>query len=131
MSDTEEKHPAPTFNFSKSQLKDFVARIESIDAARAELSDDMRSLLGEIRAAGFDTVVLRSVVNLRKQDSDEWRNRDSLRELYLHALGMIAEPGFDFSGITQDDDSGEAFGDPPKPAAKKSSASKKQPEPVA
>ncbi len=39
---------------------------------------------------GYDVKVMRQIVRLRKQDSNERQEMEALLDLYLHALGMAA-----------------------------------------
>lgn len=70
------------------QLRSYIERIERLEEERASLSADVREVLAEAKANGFDTKVLRQVLKLRKMDASDRAEHESLLELYLHALGM-------------------------------------------
>jgi uncharacterized protein (UPF0335 family) len=74
--------------FAKDQLKSIVERIERLEEEKQALSDDIKEVYAEAKANGFDTRTLRTVVRLRKQDSNERQEQEALLELYMHALGM-------------------------------------------
>ena len=81
---------------AREQLKAFVARIERLEEDKQAIAEDLKQVYGEAKANGFDTKVLRQVVRLRKQDTTERQEQDTIRDLYLHALGMIPDlPGSD------------------------------------
>jgi uncharacterized protein (UPF0335 family) len=81
------------FAIARDQLKSIVERIERLEEEKAGIAEDIREVYGEAKANGFDTKVLRQVLKLRKQDLTERQEQDAVRDLYLHALGMIPDPG--------------------------------------
>ena len=44
------------------------------------------------KGEGFDVKVLNEVIRLRKQDQDERDERESLLDVYMHALGLASRP---------------------------------------
>ena len=70
------------------QLRAFVERIERLEEEKKALTDDIKDIYAEAKGNGYDVKVLRLVVRLRKQDSNERQEMESLLDLYLHALGM-------------------------------------------
>ena len=74
-------------NFAKDQLKSLVERIERVEEEKAALAGDIREIYAEAKGHGFDTKIMREVVRLRKMESGERDERDTLIELYLSALG--------------------------------------------
>ena len=80
----------PATRFAKDQLKAFVERIERLEEEKKATSDDIRDVYAEAKGTGFDTKALRSVVRLRKLDTDERREQQEVLDTYLHALGMVA-----------------------------------------
>jgi uncharacterized protein (UPF0335 family) len=76
---------------SRDQIKGIVDRIERLEAEKKALADDIRDIYTEAKLNGFDTKILRQVIRLRKQDTAERQEQEALLDLYLHALGMLAE----------------------------------------
>lgn len=76
-------------HFAKEQLKAFVERIERLEEEKKALADDIRDVYAEAKGNGFDVKALRTIVRLRKQDTDERREQETILETYMHALGMI------------------------------------------
>jgi len=74
--------------FAKDQLKAFVERIERLEEEKKATSDDIRDVYAEAKGTGFDTKALRSIVRLRKLDTDERREQQEVLDTYLNALGM-------------------------------------------
>ncbi|MPZ56674.1 MAG: DUF2312 domain-containing protein [Rhizobiales bacterium] len=75
--------------FAKDQLKAFVERIERLEEEKKTISDDIRDVYAEAKGNGFDVKALRTIVRLRKQDTDERKEQETILETYMHALGMI------------------------------------------
>jgi uncharacterized protein (UPF0335 family) len=80
----------PATRFAKDQLKAVVERVERLEEEKKALSDDIRDVYAEAKAHGFDVKALRTIVKLRKQDSDERKEQEAILETYMHALGMLA-----------------------------------------
>ncbi len=78
----------PATRFAKDQLKAFVERIERLEGEKKATSDDIRDVYAEAKGTGFDTKALRTIVRLRKLDTDERREQQEVLDTYLHALGM-------------------------------------------
>src|SRR5512135_884131 len=79
----------PATRFAKDQLKAFVERIERLEEEKKATSDDIRDVYAEAKGTGFDAKALRTIVRLRKQDTDERREEQAVLETYMHALGML------------------------------------------
>ena len=80
----------PATRFAKDQLKAFVERIERLEEEKKATSDDIRDVYAEAKGTGFDTRALRTIVRMRKMDTDERREQQEVLDTYLHALGMVA-----------------------------------------
>ena len=76
---------------AREQLKALVERIERLEEEKKAIADDIREVYSEAKGNGFDTKVLRQVVRLRKLDLTERQEQDAVRDLYLHALGMLPD----------------------------------------
>ena len=78
----------PATRFAKDQLKAVIERIERLEEEKKTTSDDIRDVYAEAKGTGFDTKALRTIVRLRKLDTDERREQQEVLDTYLHALGM-------------------------------------------
>jgi uncharacterized protein (UPF0335 family) len=78
--------PAP--RFAKDHLKAFVERVERLEEEKKTIADDIRDVYAEAKANGFDVPALRTIVRIRKQDTDKRREQQAILETYMHALGM-------------------------------------------
>jgi uncharacterized protein (UPF0335 family) len=75
--------------FAKDQLKAIIERIERLEEEKKATSDDIRDVYAEAKGTGFDVKALRTIVRLRKQDTDERREEQAVLEMYMNALGML------------------------------------------
>ncbi len=72
------------------QLKSYIERIEHLAEEIKALQEDTKEIYAEAKGNGFDTKVMRQVIRLRKMDSDELSEQESLLDLYMQAIGMRA-----------------------------------------
>ena len=83
--------PPPDLNLGANSgadraLLSFVERIERLAEERAGIGEDIKEVFGEVKAAGFDTKILRQIISRRKVDAATRMECDSLLELYETAL---------------------------------------------
>jgi uncharacterized protein (UPF0335 family) len=76
---------------SHGQLKAIVERIERLEEDKAAIAADIREVYSEAKANGFDAKILRKVISLRKKEAAKREEEQSLLEVYMSALGMIAD----------------------------------------
>jgi len=74
--------------FAKEDLRSFIERIERLEEEKKAVSDDISEVYREAKGRGFDTKIMRIVVQLRKLDPGDLRERDALLEVYRTALDM-------------------------------------------
>jgi uncharacterized protein (UPF0335 family) len=72
---------------ARERLRQFIARIERLEADKAEVMADLKEVFAEAKGMGYDTKIMRQVVRIRKMDADDRREQESVLDLYLHALG--------------------------------------------
>lgn len=85
---------------ARDQLRAFIERIERLEEEKKTIADDIKDVYGEAKGMGFDTVIMKRVVALRKKDEQERAEEEAILDTYLHALGMISQPDFfeDYEG---------------------------------
>ena len=66
-----------------------IERIERLEEEKKTTSDDIREVYAEAKVNGFDIKALRTIVRLRKLDTDERKEQEAVLETYMHALGML------------------------------------------
>lgn len=74
--------------FAKEHLRSFIERIERLEEEKNALADDIREVYSEAKGTGFDTKVMRQVIRLRKMESADRQEQETMLDLYLSALGM-------------------------------------------
>ena len=74
-----------------AQLQSFVDRIERLETEKSALVEDIREVYSEAKSHGFDTKIMREVIKLRKMDQADRLEREALIEIYMNALGMLAD----------------------------------------
>ena len=79
-------------SIARDQLRAFIERIERMEEEKAAVAADIKEIYAEAKGNGFDTKILRKIVAIRKQDSNERAEQEALLELYMASLGMIDAP---------------------------------------
>lgn len=74
---------------TKDKLRAYVARLENLDAEKAEVEAQIKDVYADAKALGFDTKALRVVIARRKKDQKTLQEEEMMLDLYLHALGEI------------------------------------------
>ena len=80
-----------TSEVDAGHLRAFIERIERLEEEKKALSDDIKDVYAEAKGNGFDVKIMRRIVALRKQDADKRREEEEILDLYMHALGMLAD----------------------------------------
>jgi uncharacterized protein (UPF0335 family) len=83
---TDEQRADSMGEATREKLKQFIARIERLEAEKAELAADIREVYSESKTFGFDTKVLRKTVSLRKIEASERAEQEALIDLYMSAI---------------------------------------------
>lgn len=73
------------------QLQSVIDRIERLEEEKAATAADIKEVYAEAKSNGFDTKTIRKIVRIRKQDKAEMQEQEALLELYMGALGMLAD----------------------------------------
>ena len=71
---------------TREKLKQFVARIERLEAEKTELAADIREVYAEVKTFGLDTKVMRKVISMRKQDEAERAELEALLDIYMDVV---------------------------------------------
>jgi uncharacterized protein (UPF0335 family) len=71
---------------AKEQLKQYIIRVERLEADKTILLDDIKQVFDEAKANGFDVKTMKKVVQLRKLDKNKLAEQEAILELYRQAL---------------------------------------------
>jgi uncharacterized protein (UPF0335 family) len=69
-------------------LKQFIERVENLEADKANILSDIKEVYAEAKANGFDIKIMKQVIKLRKMEKDKLAEQEALLELYRDALGV-------------------------------------------
>lgn len=83
--------PVGTSTIAHDQLHAFIQRIERLEEEKAAIAGDIKEIYLEAKGTGFDVKIMRKVVALRKKETAERQEEQSLLDLYLHSLGMAID----------------------------------------
>lgn len=86
--DDEDDALSDTYRVTAGELRQFVERVERLDAEAKDISDQKKEVYAEARARGYDCKVLRKLIAERKRDSSEVSEEAAVLDLYRQALGM-------------------------------------------
>ena len=70
------------------QLRAFIERIERLSEEKQTVADDIKVVFAELKAGGFDTKAVRTIIRLRKKEPHERQEEQAMIQLYMDALGM-------------------------------------------
>ena len=68
------------------QLRSFIERIERLEEEKKGIAEDIKEVYAGAKAVGFDTKIMRKVIQVRKMDRAERQEQESLLDVYLHAI---------------------------------------------
>ena len=77
-----------TNRVTADELRQFIERIERLDAEKKDISDQQKEVLAEAKGRGYDIKVIRKLITLRRRDQGEVAEEEAVLELYKEALGM-------------------------------------------
>ena len=86
MTDTETN--AESYSVTADELRQFIERIERLDAEKKDLAEQQKEVMAEAKGRGYDTKVIRKVVAMRKLDPNDIAEAEAVLEMYKDALGM-------------------------------------------
>lgn len=77
---------------AQDQLRAYIDRVERMEEEKAAIAEDIKEIYAEARGNGFDVMILKKIVSIRKMDPNKRAEQTALLELYMSALGMIEVP---------------------------------------
>jgi uncharacterized protein (UPF0335 family) len=79
---------AESYSVTADELRQFIERIERLDAEKKDLAEQQKEVMAEAKGRGYDTKVIRKVVAMRKLDPNDIAEAEAVLEMYKDALGM-------------------------------------------
>ena len=77
-----------TDNISPDHLRQFIDRIERLEAEKNDLLEDIKEVYAEAKGNGFDVKIMRQIVRIRKLAERERDEQETMIDIYKEALGM-------------------------------------------
>lgn len=89
---------------SGQRLLTYVERLERLRAERKAIGGDIALVNAEAKAEGFSPAMIGLVVKRREAKPHDVADHDNMRDMYLHACGMLPETPLErlISGMTAD-----------------------------
>ena len=76
------------YSVTADQLRAFIERIEYERAQQAESKEREKETFAELKASGYMTRPVRTIIKLRAQNPDDRAEEAAVLEMYCSALGM-------------------------------------------
>ena len=73
---------------SAEELRLLIERIETLEAEKQGIADDVKDTYSEAKSRGYDTKIMRQIVRLRKMEAHARQEADLLLDTYRAALGI-------------------------------------------
>ena len=73
---------------SADELRLLIERIETLEAEKQGIADDVKDTYSEAKSRGYDTKIMRQIVRLRKMEAHARQEADLILETYRSALGI-------------------------------------------
>ncbi|QOL80989.1 DUF2312 domain-containing protein [Pseudooceanicola spongiae] len=76
------------YRVTAGELRQFIERIERLDAEKKDLAEQQKEVMAEAKGRGYDTKIIRKVIALRKREPNDIAEEEAVLEMYKEALGM-------------------------------------------
>ena len=76
------------YSVAADELRQFIEQFEQLEAEKKDITERQKEVMGEAKARGYDTKVMKKIVALRKRDRDDLAEEEAILEMYKQALGM-------------------------------------------
>ena len=73
---------------SDQQLRLLVERIERLEEEKKGIADDIRDVYAEAKVSGYDPVIMRQIIRLRKMPVQDRKQMEAILDVYKSALGI-------------------------------------------
>jgi uncharacterized protein (UPF0335 family) len=84
-------HNSSVNSETAKRLLSIIERIEALEAERKNLGEDIKDIYKEAKSAGFDAPTIRLIIKRRAEDEAKREEREALLEIYMAALGQLAD----------------------------------------
>lgn len=77
-----------TTTVAAAELRQFIERYERLEAEKKDIADAQKEVMAEAKGRGYDTKVLKKVLDIRKRDANDLAEEEAVLDMYKSALGM-------------------------------------------
>ena len=70
------------------ELESYVQRVEKLTADKKDIQADIKEVLHQAKAAGYDPKYIKKIVKLRGMDPNELNIDDELTKMYRNVMGI-------------------------------------------
>ena len=70
------------------KLKSFIERLERLSEEKNNINFDIKEVFSEAKSMGYDPIIMRKILTLRKMDVDQRLEQETLLKTYKNALGI-------------------------------------------
>lgn len=72
----------------REKLESIIENMEEQNAIKADAAEHQKAIMAEAKALGYDTKIIRALIQLRKRDPDDIAEEEAIMKMYKDALGM-------------------------------------------
>lgn len=80
---------ADQYNVTGAELRQFIERVEHLEAEKKDISDQIKEVFSEMKGRGFDVKAVRAILKERKANPDDIAEQEAILDIYRAALGMV------------------------------------------
>ena len=77
-----------TVNVTADALRQFIERIEQLNAEISDLNETRKEVFTEAKGEGYDVKAIRKLIAIRKRRADDVAEEEAILDMYRSALGM-------------------------------------------
>lgn len=78
----------PTSNSAGEELRQFIERVERLEAEKKDIADAIKEVYAEAKGRGLLIMAIRKIVAERKRTPEDVAEEAAMLEMYRAALGM-------------------------------------------
>ena len=86
--DETSKNNQETIQKGDDKLKSFIERLDGLSEEKNSINFDIKKVFSEEKSMGYDPIIMRKILTLRKMDVDERLEQETLLKTYKNALGI-------------------------------------------
>jgi uncharacterized protein (UPF0335 family) len=77
-----------TSSVSSAELRQFIEKVEHLGEEKKAIQDQIKEIMGEAKAQGFDAKIMRIIIRMRKMKKEDLLQEQEILDIYTNALGM-------------------------------------------